>query len=540
MFKLMLKKQLLSFKLYFTSNPRTKKKRTLMQSIGFALLVIFVIFSLGLSMFFIAFLMADSLLQPGFMAGNRFDWLYYAIMGVMAMMLGIVGSVFTTYNSIYRAKDNDLLLSMPIKPVYIIGSRLFSIALLAIIYSGIVYLPTIIIYWIFKGMTIPTIVLPIVLWLVSCLFIVTVSCLLGYFVAIISARFPKNNLITMVLYLIFFAFYFYFCFNMNSLLEGLVANAENIGKTISVWIYPVYLMACGSAGDIRSSVFYILLVIVLFGICWLLLNHSFINIATSNRGERKVKYVEKDTKAKGVIAALVNKETKRFMSSTTYMLNTGLGLPMVLIACVMAVIKRDALLQVKDMYVSFFPFVEDILPAILVSFICMIVSTTDVTAPSISLEGKNLWILRSLPIKTNEILNAKAYFGIAINAVPVVVASLVLGLVLGIDIPMIAIIAVTSMLYAIMTSYFGVMLNLLRPSLDWTNEVQPVKQSIPVFVCLFGGWLVSAAIGLCAFFLRDSINAITYLTLVNVILIILFRLIRQWMMTKGVEIFESL
>ena len=42
------------------------------------------------------------------------DWLYFTLMGLVAIFLGAFGSVFNTYSSLYLAKDNDLLLSLPI------------------------------------------------------------------------------------------------------------------------------------------------------------------------------------------------------------------------------------------------------------------------------------------------------------------------------------------------------------------------------------------------------------------------------------------
>ena len=36
-----------------------------------------------------------------------------ALMGLLAVFLGAFGSVFNTYSGLYLAKDNDLLLSMP-------------------------------------------------------------------------------------------------------------------------------------------------------------------------------------------------------------------------------------------------------------------------------------------------------------------------------------------------------------------------------------------------------------------------------------------
>ena len=43
-----------------------------------------------------------------------FAWLYRALMGIVSVTLGVFGSVFNTFSTLYQAKDNDLLFAMPI------------------------------------------------------------------------------------------------------------------------------------------------------------------------------------------------------------------------------------------------------------------------------------------------------------------------------------------------------------------------------------------------------------------------------------------
>ena len=49
-------------------------------------------------------------------------------------------------------------------------------------------------------------------------------------------------------------------------------------------------------------------------------------------------------------------------------------------------------------------------------------------------------------------------------------------------------------LSACLSSAGGLALNLLRPNLNWTSEGVPIKQSMPVFIALFGFWALAAAI----------------------------------------------
>ena len=87
----------------------------------------------------------SSILKP-FIA-IQYEWLYFALMAIMVVMFCFFGSVFMTQQEIYGAKDNDMLLSMPILPRDILLSRIFVILILNYIYEFIVGLPCIFIYF---------------------------------------------------------------------------------------------------------------------------------------------------------------------------------------------------------------------------------------------------------------------------------------------------------------------------------------------------------------------------------------------------------
>jgi len=74
------------------------------------------------------------------------DWLYFALMGLIAILLGSFGSVFNTYSGLYLAKDNDLLLSMPIPVGVIMTARLLVVYIMGLLYSGVVIIPAAAVY----------------------------------------------------------------------------------------------------------------------------------------------------------------------------------------------------------------------------------------------------------------------------------------------------------------------------------------------------------------------------------------------------------
>ena len=122
MVKLLIKKQLREiFRSWFV-NQKTNQRRSKAGIIGFLLLfVVLMVGVLGGIFTVLSFSLAGPLSAAGV------GWLHFSIMTLIAILLGVFGSVFNTYSGLYLAKDNDLLLSLPVPPRALILSRLLSV-----------------------------------------------------------------------------------------------------------------------------------------------------------------------------------------------------------------------------------------------------------------------------------------------------------------------------------------------------------------------------------------------------------------------------
>ena len=113
MIKALLKKQLREVISLMFRNKKNEQKmsKTKMASYIIVYTVLFAIVAV------VFFSMANIFCKPFLQVG--LDWLYFVIMGMVAITFGVIGSVFNTYASLYQAKDNDLLMSLPIPAPYI-------------------------------------------------------------------------------------------------------------------------------------------------------------------------------------------------------------------------------------------------------------------------------------------------------------------------------------------------------------------------------------------------------------------------------------
>ena len=269
MLKLLVKKQLTEiFRAYLYD---AKKNRARSKAVTVGYLVFFVIIMVGIigGMFtLLSLAMCRSMAEAGM------SWFYFAIMGLMAILLGAFGSVFTTYSSLYLPKDNDQMLSLPIPVNTLIAARLLGVYLMGLMYSGVVVLPAIIVYWATVSAAPLHLLAGVLFLLLISLFVMAISCLLGWVVAKVSLKLKNKSFVTVVLSLVFFGLYYYFfSFKATSLLTELLQNIALYGDKVRSSAYPVYLFGQAGAGDPLSMLLLTAAIAVLFGLTWLLPLH---------------------------------------------------------------------------------------------------------------------------------------------------------------------------------------------------------------------------------------------------------------------------
>lgn len=541
MFKALLKKQMMELNSFLFVNKKNGKRRTTKALIGYSILYLVIFGFLGAVFFGLSSLLGDTLIPAGL------GWFYFAMMGMMAIALGTFGSVFNTFSTLYLAKDNELLLSMPIPPMKLLSVRLVGTFLMGIFYEALIWIPACIRYWTLFGMyeevmtlTAGKVIFPILLFFVIGLFILVLTCILGWVVAMITRKLKNKNVFTVILSLLFMAAYYVVYFRINMMLSNLLQNVEEISRTVKTVLYPFYQMGMGADGDVAGFLIFTAMVAVATVIVCVVLSSNFVKIVTTNTGTKRVKYVEKDVKMAGVSGALLNKEIKRFLGSATYMLNCGIGSVFLLVGAVAAVIKKDALLGIKEAIFEIFgSSVQSLFPAFLAISICLITSMNVISAPSISLEGRSIWVLQSLPVDVREIFKAKRKFHIMLSGIPTLIFSIAICFVFEMEILQLVLITVLAFVFVVFTATAGLALGLRFANVSWTDETAVCKRGLPIFVSLFGGWAIAAVCAAAVFFLRKNVQA----TFIVIALIVIFtgaeRLINRWLMTKGQEVFMS-
>ena len=485
MLKLLLKKQLLeSFRGFFVNQ---KKNTGRAREVTIALILLYALLLVGVIGGFVGFL-AYSLCSPLAEAGLL--WLYHAIFALIALLLGVFGSVFNTFAGLYKGKDNDLLLSLPIPVRYILASRLLGVYLLGLMFSAAVLLPAYLVRVIFGGFSAPALFGGLLLILLVSLVVFVLSCLLGWVVAKISAKLKNKSFITVFLALGFIALYYVVYFKGLDVFNEMIANPEGIdGEGIKGKAYLFYLLGQIGEGKPLACLVYSLVIFAAVVLTCFVLDRTFIKIATTaSAATTKKAYVEKRIAMRPLWLTALLREAKRFTSNAGYMLNTGLS-------TILAPALGIFLLVKGEDYAASLLAREGVTPALIglgaACLICFAASMNTIAAPSVSLEGAGIDVIRSLPVPTKTVLLAKAGNHLLFTLPPVLLTSLftVVALRSAITPGGAVTVFVLPAAFTLFTAFYDLTIGLLTPNLHWTNEMTVIKQGAGMLIAAFSGMI---------------------------------------------------
>lgn len=513
------------------SGAKSKKGSTTGKIILMAILYIYVMVVFG-------FIFGTFFMQLAVFDSMGFGWVYFSLYAAIAFVLMLVGSAAIAKTPIFDAKDNDLLLSMPIKPSLIIISRVMMLLITNLLYFLSVLIPAGIVWGITNGYSVlgfvSFVILSIALWLFS----TACGVFMGWVIALISKRAKNKTLVTVIFTLAFLGIYMYFYSSAQKVVTILIQNGEKVAGGLKAFI-PIYWFGTAiSEGNILNMLLTAIILIIPFVAAFAILSKTFNKIVSDSHSTVRIKEKKASYQAYSPRKALLRREISRVMSSAPYLVNSGLGVIMGVGAAVFLMIKRDALSAAfanMDMATAS----KAMLLIVTVAGIFM-TGMIYFTSATISIEGKTIWVLRSLPVSTKDILKTKLKLHI-FAAAPVAVAMWLAANICSYSgIALAAFSFVILALYVFLTAGIGLFENLRHPVLDWQDEAVAVKSGMSVMFTMLLNMALTFIPGIILVIFANYIDIWVVLAVWLLLAAGLTALIYRWIMTKGVKRFEEL
>ncbi len=529
MLKALFKKQFRELAALFLMDRRKGKARS--RAAAAVFIAFFAVMLVGLAFTF--FTLAKGILLS---VSDEMMFLYYFVMGLIAVAIGLFGSVFNAYATVFEAKDNEFLLSLPIPPRKIVFVRVTSLSLLSILYESVVLVPTFVARMMYRGVTLLGAINSFLLFFVLTALVVALSLALAFVVAAIARKVKRKSLVSVVLSVLLFALYYFAYFRAQNAIMRL-SQMTVVPKAIKTWLFLFYHMGWAAEGKAASMAIFSGISFGAFFLAYFALSRFFIRFTTSKKSfSVQGKKGKIRVRKKGV--ALFSREIKRFLSSPNYILNCAFGTLLMLAAGVFLFVKAKSLYALIDSLRAVLPKSGGAIVAMPIVFLAA--AMNDLTAPSVSLEGNKLWIVRSLPVSSEEVFRAKILLHLVLTLFPALFLAAAGCYAIRADALTALISIFGTAAFVLFSALFGLTLNLVKPSLDWTSENAALKQSPSVLISIFGEYFIVMALAALYLPFAKVLRDETYLAILLFLFAAADGALALWLKKVGTKKFESL
>ena len=479
--------------------------------------------------------------------------LHLQVLAVSLFVIGIsfftiIEGVYKTGSLLFNCKDDQLLLSLPIKKSTVLFVRIFKFYVFELIFNTIWLLPIMLAYIRWAE------VLDWTYYLVSIIMLfflpvipIVISCIIGAITSSLSSRFKYKNAAQIIISMAVCAGILFISFNMKFFYNYIITHATSINDLITKIYYPagVYTSLIIKFDIVKLLIFIgINLLIFVLGVLvlskfYFKINSRLKKVTTS----RKVKIDNLVIKRNSSIISLIKKELNTFFKTPVFIVNAGFSLVLFIIISIVLCIKFNDFLPLLTDPNGFNISKETImnnLSLIVLVLISFTAFTTSITNSVISLEGRNINILKSLPIKTKNILLSKVYSALVLTTPILLVGDIILFIKFNINPVESILLLVLSILIPLVSHFIGLITNLKYPKLEWENTAEVVKQSTSSFMAVMIGMILMFISVFVIMALLGKISSIIVLLLATFIYIILDLILYLYIAKKGSKLFNKL
>ena len=465
----------------------------------------------------------------GYMIGVSYTFIMFELADIIPTFLILIASLCIFFlgtlkagSILFRKDSYEILCSLPITQAAIVISRLLRMYVEGIWITLAVLLPGFAVYAWFQHPSASFYLLGILsIIFVPCIPIIS-SILIGTLVTGIASRMKHKSLVSALLSLLAVLALLFALPQFSAQLVSIDGNMNQdalkaLASFAAEWLKQIYPPATFMGTAIIEGNFLLFLILAgislsLFAAATALITTCFHSICQKLHGTlARHNYHMEQLKETSILSALCKREFKRYFSSSIYVINTIIG-------PVMGVLFSGSLLFVDtELIATFLPAssdISDIAPFLLASIFCIMTSA----CVSISMEGKNFWIIKSLPLTTKNKLDAKLLMNLLLILPFYLITQILLTLALKPGLLSLFWQLIIPIIILLFSCTYGIAINLHFPVLNWENETGVVKQSTSAILGGLGAFFFSILCTACILLIPEPYTNLAKLGLCILIL----------------------
>ncbi len=466
---------------------------------------------IGATFLYVMLMMYSIFMCVGFAVMDMID-VVPAMCAFIISVLAFFFTVFKTNGYLFNFREYDMLMSLPFEAGAVAGCKFLymyikslpwylSISFAMMIAYGFVSAPSFLVYpiWIILSFFLP--VIPML-----------IASFIGFLIARISSGFKKTNLIQTILTFIFIIF----CFSLRYIIDAMFKDGkadETIQKTAELTrsIASVYLpMKWFSDAVTKPSFLAFLLLIavsaLLFAVIFKFVGRSYRNINSALKSHAAARNFKMEKqKRRSVVWSIAYKEFKRMTGSTIYITNGAMGEVLAVILGVATLILGFD--KIVYTVTAGAPIDAAIVQPAIPFIVYFLVGMMATTACSPSLEGKNYWIVQSLPLEKKTLYQGKMLFNMLLTVPFMAFATLCLCISAKAPVLNTILYLILGFVLCAFSTAWGCVCGVKHLNLEWENEVEVVKQGHALAIYMLPNMFVVMGLVVLVVFLGTKMSS---------------------------------
>lgn len=389
---------------------------------------------------------------------------------------------------LFDAKALQTLLPLPVSETSILCSRFLNLYLGNLAISAALLLPGILWYGIACGAGAGYFGISLFCLLLAPLLPVTLSSAAGAAISAVSARMRHKSIVAAGLSLVLLVAILLASTLAGNALPLNPAMLQNLAAEIAQQLQRIYPPAgwfaqASIAGDGKALASFFLLSACPFVLLVFLVGRRLRAICSAlSSSTAKSRHPLRKLHSHTPLYALWRRELARYFASSIYVSNTLAGYVLMIVIPAGLLIagsaRIDEVFALPGVTARLAPYVLGLTASIM-----------PISACSISMEGRQFWIVQTLPVRTRDVLSAKLLLNLSVAAIPWLLSVILSAVALRLGFPQLAELLLIPAVYILFSSTAGLAINLAVPVLEWENEIQVVKQSASTAFCLLSAFL---------------------------------------------------
>ncbi|AEB30383.1 conserved hypothetical protein [Carnobacterium sp. 17-4] len=451
--------------------------------------------------------------------GMAYGYVYLGLTELIPSIAIFISSLFIVIFSLFKSNgeffgfsDYDLVMSLPITVRTIISSRFLNMYIWNTFIAFLVMFPMGLIYMLFEQPNFMT----YLIWFIS-IFLVsliptTIAAIFGAVVTAIASKFRYTSAVVTILSIGLVVVFMSFMMTASTADFGFgelfdfqtgTINADafsTLAPFISDRLNQLYLPTklfkeAVVDGKLLSFLIFVVVSIGLYFLFLQLLSLKYKQINTaltshSSKGNYKIGVLRQS----GVLLALYKKTLMRILKSTVAATNLLIGCVLaILLAISTLTIGPEKILQSLEL-AEYFPILKNVAGYV----IAAMVSMTNTATISLALEGRNVWLIKSLPISPKTLYDSYLLTNLTFTIPTSIVCSLLFSISLKTSFIETILIIVTPLSFLLFTAVGGIFIGNRMAYYDWQDETQLVKQSMMSLIGMLGGIIIIVFFGIIA------------------------------------------